>query len=498
MIMPRFNHGCVFRDISTEAAVATPIASTSAAAQPAPEQTRFGFLFRELQKDKALLTTGDETVTQLIALGEAMYDNGNKPGDSSLPAVFTYFGQLIAHDITWEKDTPEITSDAGIQPWKPEQVEAFVNKRSGSLDLDCVYGDATFQLPLTADGKLKVDNVAHSSCRPPNKGDRNDVPRTKFPDTDRAALIGDPRNDANTIISQLHVAFLHAHNNLMDNEPAADPGTKYAGARSKLVRLYQTIVLEDYLKRLIHPDVLSMLRARPDSFDKAFMPIEFSAAAFRFGHPLIRSSYALNQNFEREGERLSVTEMIGMPPSTYHNLPEGWIIQWERFVDGGENLARPITTRLADPLRALKDTPDNPFKRRPQLAVRDLLRGYIFRLPTGQSIATELGLEQEIVTADDFRRVVPESQWNVLSNSEFLEKTPLWFYVLAEAAREKERNPAHDYLGPVGSHLVGGVLMSLLHKSKNSILQNGNSPLGSTLKDLFRLAGVWPEVNSNA
>ena len=497
--MPRFNHGCVFKDMTTEALVATPTAHTSAAAQPAPEQTRFGFMFPELQDDKALLTRSAETVTQLIALGEAMYDNGNKPGVSSLPAVFTYFGQFIAHDITWEKGTADITSVAEIQPWEQEQVEALVNKRSGSLDLDCVYGDATFQVPLDAQGKLKVDNVAHSSCRPPNKGDRNDLPRTKFPDTDRAELIGDPRNDANLIVSQMHVAFLHAHNNLMDNEPATDPGTRFAGARTKLVQLYQTIIVEDYLTRLIHPDVLHRFREQPDYFDRgSFMPVEFSAAAFRFGHSLIRSSYALNQNFERDKERLSVTLMIGMPPSTYHNLPEGWIIEWERFLHTGENLARPITTRLADPLSVLKETPDNPFQGRSQLAVRDLLRGYIFRLPTGQSIATALGLKKEIVTADDFRRVVPESQWNVLSNSEFLEKTPLWFYVLAEAAREKERNPGHDYLGPVGSYLVGGVLMSLLYKSKNSVLQNGMSPLGSTLQDLFRLAGVWSEVNANA
>jgi hypothetical protein len=119
------------------------------------------------------------------------------------------------------------------------------------------------------------------------------------------------------------------------------------------------------------------------------------------------------------------------------------------------------------------------------------LRGYIFRLPTGQAIARTLGVvEGDIVTAADFQRLVPPSQWDVLSDSEFLEKTPLWFYILAEAAKEKERDPEHDYLGPVGSHLVAGVLMGLLFNSSNSILKNETSPLGSTLNDLLRFAGV--------
>ena len=52
-------------------------------------------------------------------------------------------------------------------------------------------------------------------CGPPGKGDDNDLPReprsTDFAH-DRAALIGDPRNDENLIVAQLHLAFLKAHN----------------------------------------------------------------------------------------------------------------------------------------------------------------------------------------------------------------------------------------------------------------------------------------------
>lgn len=485
--MSRFHHGSLLveEDAPAEPAVINPTASVSAAAQPAIEQTRFGFLFPQLQNDAHLLTKSDETVNNLIALGKAMDDTaGENAFNSKLPAVFTYFGQFIAHDITWEKGTKDIISVPEIQPWEPAQVQAIVNKRSGSLDLDSIYGDATFKVPREEDGKLTIGFVASSKPRPSNKADRNDVPRTKhsdIPDQDRVAIIGDPRNDENVIISQLHVAFLHAHNKLMESH-------SFEEARTALVQLYQTIVVDDYLARIILPDVLAQVRQQPDLYYKqSCMPVEFSAAAFRFGHTMIRTAYDLNRNFKGKGSKIGLARLFDIPPAKYHNLPESWIIEWEFFIDGGSNVARQISTQLVEPLSLLKETPNNPFKNQSRLAVRDLLRGYIFRLPTGQSVADEMGVEK--VTADDFHRLVPASQWEVLSNSELLEKTPLWFYLLAEAAREKERNSENDYLGPVGSRIVAGVLMGLLLRSKDSILQNENVA-GATLKDLFRLAGV--------
>jgi hypothetical protein len=474
-------------------------ATVSAAAQPAPEkETRFGFLFRGLQDPKldnnpALLTEHEKTVEALIALGSTMDDTpGKNAQDSTIPAIFTYFGQFIAHDITWEKGTPDMMSLAEIKPWDAAQVGAIVNKRSGALDLDCVYGQPPFEAPVDANGRLKIAPLEATGDLPPGKSRFNDVPRKKHipppdegkpePEESRAAIIGDPRNDANTIISQLHVAFLHAHNNLM-----AQDNTSFEDARAKLMQLYQTIIVEDYLKRIIRPDVLAKFRQEPDLFYKGrYMPVEFSSAAFRFGHTMIRSAYELNLNFSK----LHLEKLIGMPPAAYDRLPASWVVQWEHFTDGGSNMARQISTQMVEPLSLLTDLPDNPFKTQKSLAVRDLLRGYIFRLPTGQAVAELIDAREEILTAEEFEKLLPESQWKVLSNSEFVEKTPLWFYILAEAVREKAKDPDHDYLGTVGSHLVAGVLMGLLFRSTNSVLRNGNSPLGATLSDLLRLAGV--------
>jgi hypothetical protein len=227
------------------------------------------------------------------------------------------------------------------------------------------------------------------------------------------------------------------------------------------------------------------------------MPVEFSAAGFRFGHAMIRTSYAINRNFTRDGQRVKLGQLFDMPPVPYHNLQASWIIEWEHFIDGKTNLARKITTQMVEPLSLLKESPNNPFKNLPRLAVRDLLRGYIFRLPTGQSVARAIGVnEEEILTGKKFQNLVPSSQWDVLSTSEFHEKTPLWFYILAEAAREKEHKD-NDHLGPVGGCIVASVLRGSLLKSENSILQTEPSPLGSTLTELFKLAGVLSEANPN-
>jgi hypothetical protein len=90
----------------------------------------------------------------------------------------------------------------------------------------------------------------------------------------------------------------------------------------------------------------------------------------------------------------------------------------------------------------------------------------------------------------DLQNDLPRTKHSYYSPETFIEKTPLWFYILAEAVREKHNQPDHDYLGPVGSHIVAGVLMGLLLKSQDSILENGISHLGTKLTDLLRLGGV--------
>ena len=107
--MPRLPHG----EISTfenllKARKELREASDNAAlgfAAVRPTITRdFGFLFPELQENPDnLLPETPETRDKLVELGKTMRDAGDgSSGDSSIPAIYTYLGQFVDHDITFE------------------------------------------------------------------------------------------------------------------------------------------------------------------------------------------------------------------------------------------------------------------------------------------------------------------------------------------------------------------------------------------------------------
>jgi hypothetical protein len=97
------------------------------------------------------------------------------------------------------------------------------------------------------------------------------------------------------------------------------------------------------------------------------------------------------------------------------------------------------------------------------------------------------------MSAAEIHKAIGPQQAQVLSAAGFSDRTPLWFYILAEAAAA-----ATGRLGPVGSTIVAAVLVRLVRGSKDSFLRNKNwvPSLGNgphfDLSDLFRLAGVLP------
>src|ERR687893_515469 len=194
--------------------------------------------------------------------------------------------------------------------------------------------------------------------RPPGKDDFNDLPRegrSSDPERDRAARIGDARNDENTIIAQLHVAFLRAHNQLVEQ------GQKFGGASRTLRQHYQHIVLHDFLKRIVDPQIVDETIGQNRVYDptnQSFMPLEFSVAAYRIGHSMVRAAYNFNLNFNLSGdpdaipatlELLFTFSALSGQLGNFDTLPDNWIIEWENIIgDGpGVNKARRIDPNLA-------------------------------------------------------------------------------------------------------------------------------------------------------
>ena len=521
--MPRLPHGEVFsleefrevRQKLADSSAQTPM-GFAVLASPADTQD-FGFLFPELQDDPDnLLPERRATRNALVDLGLAMRDTGDVAGGGNIgiPSAYTYFGQFVDHDITLEATSaslPELL-DPDLVPLSLAQIETDIrNTRTAMLELDSVYGE----LAPRVGARMKVGKVTDLGNlgvpfrRPPGKGDNNDLPReprSSDPKLDRAAQIGDPRNDENLIVAQMHVAFLKAHNELVDR------GANAEGARRRLRRHYQHIVLHDFLRRIANTDIVDdILRHGNRIFpeDEFFMPLEFSAAAYRFGHSMIRQDYDFNVNFLPTSLDLLFTftalsgQLGDQSLGESDTLPENWIIQWEHFVDVGEpfNHARAIDTRLVEPLFELKSLQGQPLPgERKSLAVRNLLRGYLLRLPTGQAVARRLrrrleGVREiEVLGANQIKNGVDARQARILENAGFLDRTPLWYYILAEAAILTEGRK----LGPVGSTIVAEVLIGLLRRSRDSILDvtdwhptlHGETPGEFTLSDLLRFAGV--------
>jgi Animal haem peroxidase len=482
----------------------------------------FDFLFPELQNDPTnLLPEAGETIDNLIRLGRTMRDasGGAAAGDSDIPAAYTYFGQFVDHDITLEAvsaDLPNLLSP-DLVPLPVEEIKDKIrNTRTGTLDLDSIYGLPAFRVAAKMEiGKVTpLNGTSKPTLRPPGKGDANDLkrePRGTDPEHDRAALIGDPRNDENLIIAQLHLAFLLTHNVLVDKFE------KFRKARRLLRQHYQHIVLQDFLKRIADPQIVDDTIKKNRVYDAMgepfFMPLEFSVAAYRFGHSMVRAVYDFNLNF-------NTSSQIGTIPATlqllftftalsgelggFDTLPDNWIIEWQNVVDVGGpfNKARLIDTKLVEPLFELRDLQGNVLPGDGgRLAVRNLLRGYLLRLPTGQAVGRVLSeklqgiREMPVLTPDQIAEgAASEEQVQVLQDAGFLERTPLWYYILAEAAVLAQGK----HLGPVGSTIVAEVLVGLVRRSQNSILRTkkwkptltSDEPGKFTLTDLLKFAGV--------
>jgi nucleoid-associated protein YgaU len=534
--MPRLRHGAAVSIEEVQGAQAA-LANLSVqtllgfAVTPPLDLHDFDFLFPSLQGDpNNLLPEQVETLEHLKQLGRTMEDPGSSdPGDSAIPAVYTYFGQFVDHDITLETQSGSMGDilDVNMIPLPLAEIrDVLRNTRTATLDLDSLYGNPAPRDPNNS-AKMLIGQVTelHSPdppfSRPPGKGLDNDLPR-EAPnpgDTshDRAALIGDPRNDENLIVGQMHLALLKAHNKLVDQ------GRSFEEARRILRQHYQHIVINDYLKRICKPEVVDDILQNGNKVFNAlaepfFMPFEFSVAAFRFGHTMIRGAYNFNVNFNEHsgppirpatlGLLFTFTALTGQLGGT-DTLPENWIIQWENIVDTGTGApfdkSRRFDTKLAgrssdDPGVALalfrlqdlvgqmEQPPDAA-----RLSVRNLLRGYRLRMPTGQAVANFLGLP--IMAPSDIENAAssPE-QVQALQAGGFLDRTPLWYYILAEAKHEEDG----ERLGTLGSTIVAEVLIGLVLRSEDSILRQpgwspslpGVQPGTFELADLLRFAEV--------
>lgn len=479
--------------------------------------TRFNYMFPLLAANPdCLLTPGATTQGALLSLGTAMAsDTLAMANDSKIPAIFTYLGQFIDHNITAQTDR-EIgvsriaTPDGNVMDITPlpssEVVEKLVNGRRPKLDLNQVYGDGpglgTDPSPTEAD---ELFDLATLNFRVVKDAPGFDVPRQN----DGTAVIADMRNNENLNISQLHCAFLLFHNKVAAGLPAAlTKDQRYIRTRQLVRWAYQYIVINDYLPNVCDPVVVDDVAANglryyaPDN-DLLFMPLEFSVAAFRFGHSMIRPQYIINAATTLTlTQILSLGSLLGGGPPKKLNAAD--IIAWHNFAKIGGHPA-PQMARKIDPLISaglanlpvfLQGSSILTGALLQHLARRNLLRGFLLSIPTGQAVAD--GMQTKALAPAELQGDPGPIQDAVVGGG-FDTATPLWYYILREADVQQKGNR----LGSVGSRIVAETLSALVRRDGASYFNNPQDPavkpngidvgggtVIATIADLLKFSGA--------
>lgn len=446
---------------------------------------RFGKLFPSLQPFRPY----DEALQEL---GRVMEDKSGQIRAGQTPAGYTYLGQFVDHDIS--RDALGDTNPLNISN---QELSRLIQLRTPSLDLDSLYGSGDTELLVAWDqndpAKFRIGETA-----PDEQVARsffNDLPRIIVGREPAKALIGDPRNDENLVVAQIHLAFLKFHNAVLDmlrrrgDVEGKSLTEQREIARAVVVKHYQSVVLHDLIKRFADPSVyIDVVVNRNVRFfdisaaEMAFMPIEFSGAAYRW-HTLIRDGYNWNRIFnffpDREfpdlpGGTLELlfrftglqngNQLVGFSGA---RLPSNWIADWTRLFDfthrgvaqgRGFNFIEPVDTQLAPTLIKF-GPPRNPMN----LAVKNLVRGSRLGLPSAQDIVQIIGVP---IVSPDIMLATTNAQKRVLQEWEFHKKTPLWYYI----NREAEVFGNSERFGPLGSTIFCETFLGLVKGSRISIL----------------------------
>lgn len=449
-----------------------------------------------------------------------------------LPAAYTYFCQFLNHDISAPvgsvasnlANLPPVGIIGSADPiglnkdWRADVatiLSHIVNEQARPMTLGSLYGDgpsdpesaelydgAAFRLGLTSvtgdqtfnDSKIRADLIVHASGAP-------DIPRQEG-----LPLIADRRNDGNLILCQLHLAFMLFHNKAVTALTATtSPDQVFDKARALVTLHYHWLILNDVLPAILSRTVLGKPLSdwQPRPMPKGAVPMEFTTAAFRFGHSMVGRSYDYNANFGRGsltapqgatlGQLFAFTSKgkMGDEAGPHRQLPDHWVIDWDRMTDPAEGDVTGRAERIdLDFAPEMLNVAGNAnILEQGSILFRNLLRGFHRRMPFGQKLAEACGVA--LLPRDALRAAMPQHRSadddtfpNPNAAAEalgLLEETPAWLYFLCEAQVLEDGRR----VGPTASQIIADTIVGLMQGDPASLLAQASPwhPTQSLLKD---------------
>jgi hypothetical protein len=421
--------------------------------------------FKKLIDKKATIHKNEILLQIANIMGPS--DDGNK----KIPAGWTYFGQYVDHDLTFDK-------------------EDGVNTRTPIFDLDSLYGKG----PNSSEHGNQFEGNSGKELFKIGNSENADADLIR--NSSFVAQVPDPRNDENIIIASIQLLFQKFHNKLINEK-----GLNFNDAKKTVLWHYQSIVKNEFLPKIIGKERVKSIEVKgrkvftANKIEDVFMPLEYSGACYRFGHSMVRERYSFNDFFNdtNSNDNLFFGFPQGRRPNGGHQITEIWSLQGNgnsllRFFDpsilnpilDADNFSGKIDSKLPSVLFNLEVSPGQNNV----LAHRHLLSGQRLELPNGQQAVKalqDLGLN-----------ITKLTETEILGNNapnEIAENTPLWYYILKEA----EVQTKGETLGDVGGTIVGETIIGLLESDKTSLLNKTSEwpfKLGNVNNDIVSIIDI--------
>ena len=201
--------------------------------------------------------------------------------------------------------------------------------------------------------------------------------------------------------------MLRFHNRVVDLMTKGTKLPDFEEVQNAVRWHYQWVVLHDFLPTIVKEDVVHYVlphlknctsirvdepRLRFFHWQKfPFMPIEFSAAVYRFGHSMVRPIYRLNTTLAQRQHILSEDENRSL--TGFRAFRSNFAVDWSLFFKMGDappkgrkrlQKSHKIDTSVINPLDHLPRVIGDSH---PSLAERNPIRGLRMGLPSGQTVA---------------------------------------------------------------------------------------------------------------